>query len=44
MPGGTQRVRPGAGSIHVQPAFMSVTSVTPSESADACSPEETART
>ena len=44
MPGGAQSVTPGMpGSIQVQPAFTSVTSVTPWESADACSPEDTAR-
>ena len=43
MPGGAQTITPGPGSIQLQPAFMSVASVTPWESADACSPEETAR-
>ena len=41
MPGGAQSVIPGAGSMQVQPAFMSVTSVTPRNSVDAFSPEET---
>jgi hypothetical protein len=40
MPGGAQTVTPGPGSIQLQPAFMSVTSVTPVESA--VSAEETA--
>ena len=40
MPGGAQTVTPGPGSIQLQPAFMSVASVTPRESA--VSPEETA--
>jgi hypothetical protein len=44
MPGGAQTITPGPGSMQLQPAFMSVTSVTPPlESADAVSPEETAR-
>jgi len=43
-PGGAQIVRPGAGDLHGQPAFASVSSVTPSESADAASPEEASRT
>ena len=38
MPGGAQTVTPGPGSIQLQPAFMSVASVTPRESA--VSPEE----
>ena len=33
MPGGAQTVTPGPGSIQLQPAFMSVASVTPLESA-----------
>ena len=40
MPGGAQTITPGPGSIQLQPAFMSVVSVTPTESA--VSPEETA--
>jgi hypothetical protein len=40
MPGGAQTVTPGRGSIQLQPAFMSVASVTPLESA--ISPKETA--
>lgn len=40
MPGGAQTVTPGPGSIQLQPALISVASVTPWESAD--SPEETA--
>ena len=40
MPGGAQTVTPGPGSIQLQPAFTSVASVTPWESA--VSPEETA--
>jgi hypothetical protein len=43
MPGGAQTVTPGPGSIQLQPAFMSVASVTPLPSADGCSPEERAR-
>ena len=42
-PGGAQIVRPGAGDLQGQPAFTSVSSVTPSESADAASPEEASR-
>jgi hypothetical protein len=33
MPGGAQTVTPGPGSRQLQPAFMSVASVTPRESA-----------
>jgi hypothetical protein len=40
MPGGAQTITPGPGSIQLQPAFMSVASVTPWVSA--VSPEETA--
>ena len=40
MPGGAQTITPGPGSIQLQPAFMSVVSVTPTESA--VSPEDTA--
>ena len=40
MPGGAQTITPAPGSIQLQPAFMSVASVTPTESA--VSPEDTA--
>ena len=40
MPGGAQTITPGPGSIQLQPAFMSVVSVTPTESA-VVSPEDT---
>lgn len=40
IPGGAHTVTPGPGSIQLQPAFMSVSSVTPWESAD--SPDESA--